>query len=289
MQITYQCPGGSFSGLVGSGGTWALNVPSDWNPDDCGLQPFIITAQDLSWGMHWNESFHLYAPANVSFVLHTAISARIPTVVDYVNMNGPYASVVATQGTTYQVINKSEVGGNGVTSTFTYTVTQAQESPWGQGLEVDESHWVTGEVNFSAYGQSVAIEGVQIGGESGSSKVDNTSTPDPYSLSNPPPDSGRWNVTVGPNYTATRTVELEGSVSNMAGLDVSLSMGVNIGPVDVGVSFTIDLELTVTQAQQNAISIQMRNPTNAPLTFVIYTQGYNSVNAGIVTYVWLES
>ena len=286
VQITYQCPGGSFSGLVGSGGTWALNVPSDWSSKDCGQQPFIITAQDLSWGMHWNLSLHLYAPQDVNFTLPTAVTAWVPIVYDYVGTS--YARIVAQQGSSYTVQYTDEIGGNGVTSTASYTFGSGESTSYGEGLEVLVQHYITGQVNFSAYNRTSYIEGIQIGGSNGNWTITSPTSAGPYSPTNLPPDSEYRNYTISPGLTFSNTSAVLGTVSGIAGLDFSVSVGVSYG-IDASVSFTVDLEMTVTKAESATTTVTIDNTDTVAHTFRICLQGDDSLTEGVSYYVWMIS
>ena len=286
VQIQYQCPGGSFSGWVGSGGVWGLNVPSDWSPDDCGQQPFIITAQDLSWGMHWNLSLHLYAPQDVNFTLPTAVTAWVPIVYDYVGTS--YARIVAQQGSSYTVQYTDEIGGNGVTSTASYTFGNNESTSYGEGLEVLMQHWITGQVNFSAYSRTSDIEGIQIGGYTEHSNITYPTSAGPYSPTNLPPDSAKCYCNVSPGITISNTSAVFGSVSGIAGLQFSVSVGVSYG-IDASVSFTVDLEMTVTKAESATTTVVIDNTDTVTHQFLICLQGDDRFGEGVSYYVWMLS
>jgi hypothetical protein len=266
---------------------YSCRLPFIWNGGtNCGTGHFLY---------RWNETLFVYAPQWLPFIVPTAIQSWDPLVYEFDDNNSPFPQFNFTGSATVSSTDSTSYAGVTSSSSVSTTVSQSDGGSAGEGLEVTQRYATTGRLVFDALtNRTPWVTGLQYWGPETQSYTGAPLTSDWASVSQYGPSScAAWGKWIERTYHHQDTMTISGSVSNTAGLQVDISLGVSIEGSGVGLSADVSLpfsyETTISSSSSASAIDSIYIPSTAPYAyyeFDVCFQGAGSTSSGIVIHVW---
>jgi hypothetical protein len=242
------------------------------------------------WGGRWNETFAVWAPQIVNFVLPVnSIGPYLPEELEFTN--SPYVTLGFSETVGVTTTYTSTAAGNGQNTTTSFSASNSG-SATGANVETWVKYYCSGSVEFNAITtRQASILGVNFYGAIQSSTTASLAS-DPMSPSSIPQseayDNGLWySYSITSGQTRGGSVTISGSATSISGLDISVDIGLDIAGVgSVGASIPILVSISTTTSYSNAFSFSVDNTASVTHTFRAYVQGGSDTETGIIIHVW---